>query len=135
MASISHRFAGKACSSLEGFALTWSRGEVQTCAIGIIAQIDGVRLVYSLANWDGGTTQVDELVPFAYTPTRFGGRRQWLTCLKVPTPLPQNLRWEVLPMPAMPRPRVRLHPCAGITSEPSIVPTASESGWAVIVAQ
>ena len=25
---------------------------------------------------------VDELVPFAYTPTRFGGRRQWLRCLK-----------------------------------------------------
>jgi hypothetical protein len=63
-------------------ALTWSRGEMRTGAIGIIAQSDGVRLVYSLPNQDGGTTHVDELVPFAYTPTRFGGRRQWLTCLK-----------------------------------------------------
>jgi hypothetical protein len=26
--------------------------------------------------------RVHELVPFAYTATRFGGRRQWLTCLK-----------------------------------------------------
>ena len=24
----------------------------------------------------------NELVPFAYTPTRFGGRQQWLRCLK-----------------------------------------------------
>ena len=25
---------------------------------------------------------VDELVPFVYTPTKFGGRRRWLSCLK-----------------------------------------------------
>jgi hypothetical protein len=55
---------------------------VQTGAIGIIAQSNGVRLVYSLTDRDGVKTQVNELVPFAYTPTRFGGRRQWLTCLK-----------------------------------------------------
>jgi hypothetical protein len=38
-----------------------------------------VRLIYQV---NGGTSDVDELVPFVYSDTRFGGRRRWLRCLK-----------------------------------------------------
>jgi hypothetical protein len=46
------------------------------------AEADGIRLVYRVTNRYGVRIEVNELVPFAYTATRFGGRRQWLTCLK-----------------------------------------------------
>ena len=48
----------------------------------LIAQHDGVRLRYQTKDRDGSPVDVNEFVPFAYTPTRFGGRRQWLRCLK-----------------------------------------------------
>jgi hypothetical protein len=134
MTSISHRFAGKACSPLDGFSPV--RGLEARCrrgAIGIIGQSDGACLVYCLTNQDGGTTHVDELVPFAYTPARFGGRRQWLTCLQCRRRCRRifggryfdagNATASCTP------PHVRRH-----TSEPSIVPSASESGRAVSAA-
>ena len=48
----------------------------------LIAQHDGVRLRYQTKDRHGSSVDVNELVPFAYTPTKFGGRRQWLRCLK-----------------------------------------------------
>jgi len=41
-----------------------------------------VRLLYWLKDSKGERISVDEFVPFRYTPTRFGGNRQWLTCLR-----------------------------------------------------
>jgi DNA-directed RNA polymerase subunit RPC12/RpoP len=63
--------------------MTWSLGGERTGSITIIiAQPDGVRLMYQVTDRDGARVSVDELVPFTYTPARFGGRRQWLRCLK-----------------------------------------------------
>ena len=61
--------------------LTWSRWGEETGSIGLIAQQDGVRLKYRSTDREGVSVHVDELVPFVYTPTMFGGRRQWLRCL------------------------------------------------------
>ena len=63
-------------------SLTWSQAGEQTGSIMLIAQHDGVRLRYQTKDRDGSPVDVNEFVPFAYTPTRFGGRRQWLRCLK-----------------------------------------------------
>ena len=59
-------------------SLTWLQGGEQPGSIMLVAQQDGVRLRYR----HGSPVDVNELVPFAYTATRFGGRQQWLGCLK-----------------------------------------------------
>src|SRR5215813_1305979 len=41
-----------------------------------------MRLLYWVTASNGERSSVNEFVPFAYTPTRFGGRRQWFMCLK-----------------------------------------------------
>jgi hypothetical protein len=43
-------------------------------SISIIAQADGVRLLYRVTGPKGERISVNEFVPFRYTPTRFGGR-------------------------------------------------------------
>ena len=63
-------------------SLEWSRGGEPAGSISIVAQADGVRLLYWLTGPNGGRISVNELVPFRYTETRFGGRRQWLACLR-----------------------------------------------------
>ena len=63
-------------------AVTWSRSGEQTGSITLAAQTDGVRLIYRTTDREGAPVDVDELVPFTYTPTMFGGRRQWLRCLR-----------------------------------------------------
>ena len=40
-----------------------------------------MRLVYRSNDRAGVPLTVNDFVPFAYAPTRFGGQRQWLTCL------------------------------------------------------
>jgi hypothetical protein len=62
--------------------LTWSQLGEQTGSIRLAAQSDGVRLMYRTKDRDGAPIDVNELVNFVYTPTRFGGRRQWLRCLR-----------------------------------------------------
>jgi len=47
-----------------------------------IAQPDGVRLRYQTKDREGSPVEVNELVAFAFTPTMFGGHRQWLRCPK-----------------------------------------------------
>src|SRR5688572_4235134 len=54
----------------------------QTGSITLAAQSDGVRLIYRTTDRDGAPVDVSELVPFTYTPSMFGGQRQWLRCLK-----------------------------------------------------
>jgi hypothetical protein len=67
-------------------SLTWSRRGQRTGAIDIITKHDGIRLGYHVTDRHGERIAVNELVPFAYTATRFGGRRKWLTCLKCGRP-------------------------------------------------
>jgi hypothetical protein len=65
-----------------GYSLAWScRGE-PAGSISIVAQTDGVRLLYRVTGPKGERISANEFVPFGYTHTRFGGRRQWLTCLR-----------------------------------------------------
>src|SRR5262249_21797030 len=42
----------------------------------------GLRLLYRTKDGNGAPVEVNELAPFAYTPTRLGGQRQWFRCLK-----------------------------------------------------
>ena len=65
------------------YLLAWScRGE-PAGSISIVAQAEGVRLLYWFTGSNGERSSVKESVPFAYTPTRFGGRRQWSCALSV----------------------------------------------------
>jgi hypothetical protein len=48
--------------------------------ISLVAQENGVRLLYHITGRDGAKTRIDEVVSFAYTATMFDGRRQWLLC-------------------------------------------------------
>jgi len=41
-----------------------------------------VRPLYRMKVDKGAPVEVNEFVPFAYTPTRFGGQRQWFRCVK-----------------------------------------------------
>jgi hypothetical protein len=60
--------------------LTWSIGRERIGSITLAAQQAGVRLIYHTKNANGERVDVNELVPFTYTPTRFGGQRQWFCC-------------------------------------------------------
>jgi hypothetical protein len=63
-------------------SLEWScRGE-PAGSISKFGQANGVRLLFWVTGSNGGRVLVDELVPFCYTETRFGGRRQWFMCLR-----------------------------------------------------
>jgi hypothetical protein len=64
------------------YSLEWSRRGEPSGSISIVTQGNGVRLLYWITGSNGGRISVDELMPYCYTETRFGGRRQWLMCLK-----------------------------------------------------
>jgi len=64
------------------YSLTWSSRGEPSGSISIVTQAEGVRLLYWFTGSNGERSSVNEFVPFAHTPTRFGGRRQWLMCLK-----------------------------------------------------
>ena len=57
-------------------SVTWSMGGERTGSIRVIEEADGARLHYTVTGQDGAKINIDELVPFAYTATRFGGRRR-----------------------------------------------------------
>jgi hypothetical protein len=57
---------------------------------------------------DGTKTRIDELVPFTYTVTMFGGRRQWFMCLKCGRRAAGYLE-DAISMPTMLWSRIRLH--------------------------
>ena len=61
---------------------TFAEGEgVALCSVLVSHRYPGLRLRYWARHPDGRELYLDEVVPFAYTPTQFGGRRQWLKCL------------------------------------------------------
>jgi hypothetical protein len=61
--------------------LHWSCGGEEIGTIGIRPQSNGLRLKYRTRPDEGEWHTIDELVPFVWTPTQFGGMRQWFTCL------------------------------------------------------
>ena len=69
---------------LSGFpvSLSWSYGGDPVGSIGLQAKADGVKLFYRTRRNDDEWYDVDETIPTVWTPTRFGGRRQWFCCLK-----------------------------------------------------
>ena len=60
--------------------LSWSRGGEPTGKIIVVGVERGVHLFYNLRERGGDWQEIDELIPFVWSETRFGGRRQWLQC-------------------------------------------------------
>lgn len=62
--------------------LSWNCGGRPTGSVGLTATEHGLRLRYQFTNDNGELQVVDEHIPFARSPTNFGGARLWLTCLR-----------------------------------------------------
>ena len=56
-------------------SLEWSCGGEPFGSISLVTQTHAVRILYWVTISNGERRSVDELVPFAYTATRFGGHR------------------------------------------------------------
>jgi hypothetical protein len=56
------------------YSLEWSSVSESAGSISIVAQANGLRLLYRITGQDGAKTLMDEFMPFAYTATMFGGR-------------------------------------------------------------
>jgi hypothetical protein len=50
-------------------------------SIGYRVETGGLRLIYRTRPHGGEWRDVNELVPFVWTQTRFGGQRRWFQCL------------------------------------------------------
>ena len=61
--------------------ITWSRGGEVRSSIQVKREEGGVRFRYRARNQGDEWEDVNELMPFAYTRTNFGGRRRWFECL------------------------------------------------------
>jgi hypothetical protein len=62
--------------------LSWSRGGMQTGWVRYAVVDAGLRLNYKTRRRaEDGWDTVDELIPFDWTPTQYGGKRRWFVCL------------------------------------------------------
>ena len=61
-------------------SLNWSQGGEQIGAIQYRCECDGLRLIYRSRPYSGDWQEVNELIPFTYTNTNFGGQRRWFKC-------------------------------------------------------
>ncbi len=61
--------------------INWSQGGEKVASIQVRAEPGGLRLSYRTRNPGEEWQDVDEVIPFSYTPTRFGGQRRWFQCL------------------------------------------------------
>ena len=62
--------------------LTWTRGSERTGWIRYKVEHHGLMLSYKTRCWGEDEWQpIDELVPFAWSNTQFGGTRRWFRCL------------------------------------------------------
>ena len=95
---------------LSGFpvSLSWSMAETPLAASACKRKFDGVRLFYRARTDDGEWYDVDELIPTVWTPTQFGGRRQWFCCLKCARAMPHPLRGQPVSVPALLSPQLQL---------------------------
>ena len=62
-------------------SLNWSCGGEETGSIQYRCECDGFRLMYKARQQGEDWQEIDELIPFAYTQTNFGGERRWFECL------------------------------------------------------
>jgi len=60
--------------------LTWSRGEEVTGQINYRVEEGGLRLSYRTRTPGEDWRDVEDLIPFKFTATPFGGQRRWLSC-------------------------------------------------------
>ena len=61
--------------------ITWSRGGERVASIGVRSEGDGLRLRYRVRSRQSDKwAEINELIPFTYTDTNFGGRRCWFAC-------------------------------------------------------
>jgi hypothetical protein len=66
-------------ADLKQHSADFAEGEaVALGSVLVSLRYPGLRLRY----WAKDAGYLDEVVPFVYTPTQFGGRRQWLSCLR-----------------------------------------------------
>jgi DNA-directed RNA polymerase subunit RPC12/RpoP len=62
--------------------LRWSRRGQETGALSLTVHEHGLHLLYGTKNDRGELIRISELIPFTYSDAGFGGRRQWLRCLR-----------------------------------------------------
>ncbi len=68
-------------ADLKKHKATLDEGEGVSMSEALVSlRYPGLRLRYWAKHPDGRQHYLDEVVPFAYTPTQFGGQRQWLLC-------------------------------------------------------
>ena len=76
-APIVERCAKIDLADLKKHSADFAEGEAVSLGSALVNMTHrGLRLRY----WARRHGYLDEVVPFAYTPTQFGGRRQWLLC-------------------------------------------------------
>ena len=63
-----------------GSSLAWSRGGRQIGSVSYRVEASGLRLIYTATDRSGTRQNINELIPFTFTATRFGGRRRWFRC-------------------------------------------------------
>jgi hypothetical protein len=63
------------------YRYSWSCGDEPAGDIVMLALASGLKLMYRARTADDEWQDVDELVPFIWTPMTFGGQRRWFTCL------------------------------------------------------
>ncbi|MCC6983610.1 MAG: hypothetical protein IT535_10105 [Bauldia sp.] len=74
-------------TTLSSGTLRWSRHGEETGSIRFTVTSAGVRLSYRTRPYgEDDWTDVDELVPFAWSGTNFGGQRRWFVCLSCRRP-------------------------------------------------
>lgn len=60
--------------------VSWNRRGESIASVEIIAVENGLRLIYRTRRDEESWSDIDEVIRFSWTRTRFGGRRRWLTC-------------------------------------------------------
>lgn len=60
--------------------IRWSRGGVEVASIGYTVEVSGLRLNYRSRSHGSEWTDVNDLIPFAYTSANYGGQRTWFKC-------------------------------------------------------
>lgn len=61
-------------------SIQWSRGDDVTASISYRTESTGLRLIYRVQHSDCEQHDVEELIPFTWTATNFGGQRRWFRC-------------------------------------------------------
>ena len=64
------------------YSWSWGRDGEDAGSIGLLALATGLKLIYRTRSGDGEWQDVDEVVPFVWTPLKFGGQRRWFQCLR-----------------------------------------------------